>query len=524
MSQITDAIAKDETLQRIANALDAKDTTQQRINEINEAAEVKKQEILEMDPLGSYQNVSNALKGTATGEIVVLPDVSPLEDTLDVVVKNKDESGNDLSEVVVYTTGKNLFNMDKYSVITYGGTRNTEGHHITFAGNAGSEVMASSGQLKIKIPQAIKTAGMSATISFYITILEAGANSLRIRLLYGVNDTMTGHVTHELPIGERTKYVATIENMPTDLDYIALHVNSHKVLVEMDTLQIEHGNTPTEYQTYITPIEYRPNSDGVVEGLIPIYPTTTIYTNTDNIDIKCRYNRDVNYSLAKLYERMYDLHYDQWSLYGKRVLSFGDSIAWGTGNNEESYAHIIAQKNEMSLFNMAKGGATMSRRTDGSSNSISVQVDDAIANYQDDMFDFILLEGGTNDAKMSTLGDIITDYDVSTCDDNTFTGALEINISKLRNAWWGANLIYVIVHKMTYQDKDVEKAYHDRIVEVCEKWCIPYVDIYKSGQITSYIDVLTSNCFPEGSVVHPNRIGYEKFYVPPIVAKMKELI
>jgi lysophospholipase L1-like esterase len=212
-------------------------------------------------------------------------------------------------------------------------------------------------------------------------------------------------------------------------------------------------------------------------------------------------------------------------LHNKKILSFGDSLADGGANDGVSYAHLIAENNNMRLLSKAVGGATM-RVVSGSVNNVGVQVDSAIAENSTRAtvdFDFILLEGGTNDVNSGTLGDIIDGYDVSTCDNTTFTGALEINISKIRNAWWGANIIYILAHKMSSRNTEKQKQFHDRIIEVCNKWSIPYVDIYNNGQITSYIDVIYTNCFPDGDYTHPNITGYEKFYVPPITAKMKEL-
>ena len=211
-------------------------------------------------------------------------------------------------------------------------------------------------------------------------------------------------------------------------------------------------------------------------------------------------------------------------LHNKKVLSFGDSLAEGGANGGVSYAHLIAQNNKMQLFSEALGGATM-RVVSGSNNNVCKQVDHAIeynSTKASVTFDFVLLEGGTNDVNAGTLGDIIDGYDVSTCDNTTFTGALEINISKIRNAWWGANIIYILAHKMSSRNTEKQKQFHDRIIEVCNKWGIPYVDIYNNGQIMSNVEVLLNNCFADAT--HPNGTGYEKFYVPPITAKKKELV
>ena len=78
MSKITKPIAKDETLKRIAEALDAKDVTQERISEISDATEMEKNKVLNSIPEDysalsrKVNGASNALKGVASGEVRIL--------------------------------------------------------------------------------------------------------------------------------------------------------------------------------------------------------------------------------------------------------------------------------------------------------------------------------------------------------------------------------------------------------------------------------------------------------------------
>ena len=58
--------------------------------------------------------------------------------------------------------------------------------------------------------------------------------------------------------------------------------------------QLEIGATATEYEPYITPTEYIPTADGTVNGIISLYPNTTLTTNTEGVIINCKYNRDIN--------------------------------------------------------------------------------------------------------------------------------------------------------------------------------------------------------------------------------------
>lgn len=68
--------------------------------------------------------------------------------------------------------------------------------------------------------------------------------------------------------------------------------------------QLELGTTATEYEPGITPIEYTPNTDGTVEGVTSLYPTTTLTTDTAGAIIDCEYNRDMNKAYSDLLQRI----------------------------------------------------------------------------------------------------------------------------------------------------------------------------------------------------------------------------
>jgi hypothetical protein len=62
--------------------------------------------------------------------------------------------------------------------------------------------------------------------------------------------------------------------------------------IENLKLQVELGTTPTEYEPYIEPTVYDVNADGTVEGVTSLYPSTTLYTDTQGAVIDCTYYQD----------------------------------------------------------------------------------------------------------------------------------------------------------------------------------------------------------------------------------------
>lgn len=212
-------------------------------------------------------------------------------------------------------------------------------------------------------------------------------------------------------------------------------------------------------------------------------------------------------------------------LKGKTILNFGDSIAAGDGNNGISYADIIASNYNMTLYDYARGGATITNVKED--NTIQIQITNAITDHVLDNIDYILLEGGTNDVANQSVGALLDGYDVDNADVSTLAGALETAFYNLRNTWALSKIIYVIVHKMHTRDYNKQVAYHDTIVSACKKWSIPYVDIFEEGEINSYIQSIAETCFNENESAltgidrtHPNATGYTNFYVPMIYNKM----
>lgn len=226
-------------------------------------------------------------------------------------------------------------------------------------------------------------------------------------------------------------------------------------------------------------------------------------------------------------------------LSGKVLVNFGDSIANGAGANDGgAYAKYIAAKNGMKLYSYAVNGMVLAEGgVDTASSRLSQQITSAISNIPaGDVPQFILFEGGTNDLNTNVvLGDVSTaknaygEYDVSGCDTDTYCGAFEVAVSRLRTQWPSASIIFVMVHEMTSRDIDKQHQFHEKQIALCNKWKIPYVDMFNEGQMTSLITATAQTFFPTSSSTptgydrtHPNELGYKKFYCPKIEAKMRE--
>lgn len=68
--------------------------------------------------------------------------------------------------------------------------------------------------------------------------------------------------------------------------------------------QLELGSVTTEYEAYIPAVEYTPESDGTVDGVMSLYPNTTLMTDTAGAIIDCEYNADIKKYIDKKFAEL----------------------------------------------------------------------------------------------------------------------------------------------------------------------------------------------------------------------------
>ncbi len=194
-------------------------------------------------------------------------------------------------------------------------------------------------------------------------------------------------------------------------------------------------------------------------------------------------------------------------LVGKSVIFAGDSIC----ANANGYPKLIGEKNKMNWRNEAVSGATIiDKDLVGSSFTIS-ETDFG------DGADYIILEGGTNDA--DRIGSILnggepqyygsydlTDY-TTEFQNSTFCSAVEMLIQRVVSGFPSAHIGFIIAPKMGVTSQGYTKetnnrrAYFETIIQICHKWGVPVLNLwdectmnpriashYTSGQDYLYID------------------------------------
>jgi hypothetical protein len=228
-------------------------------------------------------NVGNALKGSASGEAVALKDVSPLEHNLKVKI-----SGVDNPEAVkILVQGANLLSLDK--IIDWGNC-SIENGVVTQTEADTSQIpylkavaTFDSGEYELMGKSEAVTA--SGKVSFQITCARE-TNKLAFGFNGSVIDTMVRFDNLSLPAGT---YIASCNV-----------INATQGSISWKDMQI--ALVDTDYEPYKEPIEYSQSED-----IKPIYPTTTIMTDTAGAVLTVEYNKDINAAFAELLQRISSL-------------------------------------------------------------------------------------------------------------------------------------------------------------------------------------------------------------------------
>ena len=232
-----------------------------------------------------YNLVANALKGYASGNPIRLDDVSPVEHTVRCKARGKNLVAYPFPETTLTRYGITYTDNGDGS-ITANGTATANSHFI-FKGKSSLPVgkYAFSG---------CPTGGSAST--YYMTVNG----------FYGIKSDIGSGGSLE------------VKNDSPQTNFVIIVMAGTTVSNLVFKPQLELGTTATEYEPYLDPSTatltryglsetdnpktYTPNSDGTVDGVTSLYPTTVLTTDTEGVTIDVEYNRDANKVIAELLE------------------------------------------------------------------------------------------------------------------------------------------------------------------------------------------------------------------------------
>lgn len=209
-------------------------------------------------------------------------------------------------------------------------------------------------------------------------------------------------------------------------------------------------------------------------------------------------------------------------LHGKTIIWDGDSICAGsseTGN----WATRISEKHAMTCRNYSVGGGTVADcfpllASGYKRHSLTATIDRMYAEYPN--ADYVIFEGGTNDADLfadhfDTLGERMGTLDPDdysgNYDEGTFIGSLESVFYKALKYWVGKKIGFIIAQKMGQSAKSLNRrrAYFDVCAEVCKKWGIPCLDLWRC----CYLNPMLPQMYYRECTAEENKNNNNGFYI-----------
>ena len=192
-------------------------------------------------------------------------------------------------------------------------------------------------------------------------------------------------------------------------------------------------------------------------------------------------------------------------LWGRVLVCDGDSIAYGNQDLPDGYGawwRRLTEQNNMSGKNYSINGAVI---TDGLTfqsgdprHCICTDIDTIYNEYEN--ADYIILEGGTNDADLIgsiTSGNIPekfgswndADFNSAHFDITTFCGAVDMLFYKAVTYYAGKKIGFIIPPQMgtSYSAQKNRRAYFDELIKIAAKWHIPVLDLWKESTIDARV-------------------------------------
>ena len=202
------------------------------------------------------------------------------------------------------------------------------------------------------------------------------------------------------------------------------------------------------------------------------------------------------------------------NLTGKNVLFLGDSITEGVGvsSKEKRYTDVFKSISGANVYNYGISGTRIARQKRPSSEPrFDLCFLDRVSEMEEQA-DVVVVFGGTNDfghgdASFGCFADR---------DEYTYYGALHSLVNRIINRYPKATVVFITPLHRTGENILVNeidlpryplKKYVDAMLEVCEHYSIPVLDLYKISGLQPEIEVIRNTYMPDG--LHPSDMGAE---------------
>ena len=260
----------------------------------------------------SKDSYSNTLKGHIEGSSKLqVDDISPVTHRLNVKVK---ENNLPSSGVSVSKYGKNMFNLNQTTHSGSSKVSSLGSDSITITHPTSPTVFYKWISANFCVDELL----VDRQVTISANVSTSGKNNAVIRLGWVKSDgtahsekflstnivtgdgmiTKTG-VIPEKPSSEYSLCLMLYSNGNADLE------NGIEYTTTFSNVQLELGDTITEYCPYVESQTIKSNTTGDIVGLTSAYPTTILICNNPDITISCNYNKDINKAMDELFTITY---------------------------------------------------------------------------------------------------------------------------------------------------------------------------------------------------------------------------
>lgn len=205
-------------------------------------------------------------------------------------------------------------------------------------------------------------------------------------------------------------------------------------------------------------------------------------------------------------------------LFEKECLFVGDSLCSASQDDKvdglRGWARRVKELSGAISTNCGSGGSAFSTIRLDKPNEHTYQIIYKQLTKSDKKdFDYVLIEGGTNDAwETAPIGTVTEDFNPAFFDLSTYAGGLEMAIyTAVKEYGNKAAIGYLMAYQMPRNKKGVVATkmndYYTVGKEICEKWNITYFDMYNHTEINKKLDPEGIEHVPDGT--HADASGYD---------------
>ncbi len=205
-------------------------------------------------------------------------------------------------------------------------------------------------------------------------------------------------------------------------------------------------------------------------------------------------------------------------LFEKECLFVGDSLCSASQDDKvdglRGWARRVKELSGAISTNCGSGGSAFSTiRLDNPNDHTYQIIYKQLTKSDKKDFDYVLIEGGTNDAwETAPIGVVSEGFEPANFDLSTYAGGLEMAIyTAVKEYGNKAAIGYLMAYQMPRNKKGVVATkmndYYTMGKEICEKWNISYFDMYNHTEINKKLDPQGTEHVPDGT--HADASGYD---------------